>query len=46
LTIWLDAHLPPKLAIWFEYRFGIKAVALRDATDIEIFERAKAEMQS
>ncbi len=48
LTIWLDAYLPPKLALWFEYRFEIKAVALRDlglkdATDIEIFERAKAE---
>ena len=48
MTIWLDAHLPPKLALWFEYRFGIKAVALRDiglrdATDMNIFERAKAE---
>ena len=48
MTIWLDAHLPPKLALWFEYRFEIKAVALRDiglrdATDMDIFERAKAE---
>ena len=47
MTIWLDAHLPPKLVFWLEYKFNIKAVAvrdigLRDASDIEIFEQAKA----
>lgn len=46
MTIWLDAHLPPKLATWLEYKFQIKAFALRDlglrdATDIEIFEKAR-----
>ncbi len=48
MIIWLDAHLPPKLASWFEYKFQIKAFALRDlglrdATDMEIFEKARAE---
>ena len=46
MTIWLDAHLPPKLALWVEYRYGVeckavKELGLRDAKDMEIFEAAK-----
>ncbi len=46
MTIWLDAQLPPKLADYLNYRFNVKAIAvrdlgLRDASDMEIFSKAK-----
>jgi predicted nuclease of predicted toxin-antitoxin system len=47
MTIWVDAHLSPAIAIWITTTFGITALALRDvglrdAEDPEIFEVAKA----
>ena len=46
MTLWLDAHLSPRLAPWIEKRFAVKCVALRDlglhfAKDQEIFEAAR-----
>jgi len=48
MTIWVDAHLSPAIAIWITSTFGIEAIALRDlglrdAEDPEIFEAAKAQ---
>ncbi|MBD2485300.1 DUF5615 family PIN-like protein [Planktothrix sp. FACHB-1365] len=48
MTIWVDAHLSPAIAIWITNTFGVTAVALRDvglrdAEDPEIFEAAKAQ---
>jgi predicted nuclease of predicted toxin-antitoxin system len=48
MTIWIDAHLSPVIAIWITATFGISALALRDvglrdAEDAEIFEAAKAQ---
>jgi predicted nuclease of predicted toxin-antitoxin system len=48
MTIWVDAHLSPAIAIWIVSTFGIRALALRDlglrhAEDPEIFEAAKAQ---
>jgi len=48
MKIWLDAQLSPFMADWIKNTFNIEAVALRelglrDATDKEIFNRAKAE---
>jgi len=48
MTLWLDAQLPPALARWIsEQPWGVSAVAvrdlgLRDASDQEIFRRARA----
>src|SRR5215467_8078997 len=47
MTIWIDAQLSPALAPWIESNFSVKALALRDlglrdATDREIFNAAKA----
>ncbi|MBD2728564.1 DUF5615 family PIN-like protein [Nostoc sp. FACHB-892] len=47
MTIWVDAHLSPAIAIWITTTFGITALALRDvglrdAEDSEIFEAARA----
>lgn len=46
MTLWLDAQLPPHLAIWIQQTFSINAIALRDiglrdATDNAIFDAAK-----
>ena len=46
MTIWVDAHLFPAIAIWITSTFGIEAVALRDlglrdAEDPGIFEAAR-----
>lgn len=47
MTIWVDAQLPPAIAVWItSTSFGVTAVALRDiglrdAEDYEIFEAAK-----
>lgn len=44
---WLDAHLPPALAVWLQETYGVEAysasyLGLRDASDDEIFSRARA----
>ena len=46
MRFWLDAQLPPQLAVWLAQRFGVEAVALRDiglrdAADRRIFEAAR-----
>ena len=46
--IWLDAHLPPHLSKWIIVSFQLeceplRALGLRDALDIQIFERARKE---
>jgi len=48
MKIWIDAQLSPALAAWITDEFGIEAKAvrelgLRDATDQQIFLRAKQE---
>lgn len=48
MTIWIDAHLSPAIAVWITTTFGVSAVALRDlglrdATDHEIFMAARRE---
>lgn len=47
MILWLNAQLPPSLAIWLTETFGVSAVTLadlglRDASDIEIFNAARA----
>jgi predicted nuclease of predicted toxin-antitoxin system len=46
MTLWLDAQLPPQLAIWIQQNMAIDTVALRDmglrdATDHVIFDAAR-----
>jgi predicted nuclease of predicted toxin-antitoxin system len=46
MIVWLDAQLPPALAVWMRGEFGVDAVALRelglrDATDRDIFTAAR-----
>lgn len=48
MKIWIDAQLPPSLALWITESLGIEAFALRDlklrdAKDIEIFQAARTE---
>ena len=48
MKFWLDAQLPPSLAEYlnnqFEFEFtALREIGLRDATDLEIFNRACAE---
>ena len=48
MKIWIDAQLPPTLAIWLRETFQVEAfslrdLGLRDAKDVEIFEAARAE---
>jgi predicted nuclease of predicted toxin-antitoxin system len=48
MIVWLDAQLPPTLAYWMRSRLGLHAktlreLGLRDADDVEIFARAKAD---
>ena len=48
MTIWVDAHLSPEIAVWITNTFGVAAFALRDiglrdAEDPEIFAAAKAQ---
>lgn len=50
MTIWLDAHLDPKLAPWLSSTFDINAVTLReiglrDAEDDELFAAARRFMK-
>ncbi|MEH2321295.1 DUF5615 family PIN-like protein [Nostoc sp.] len=46
MKIWIDAQLPPTLALWLTETFGLEATALRelglrDAKDVDIFEAAR-----
>lgn len=46
MSYWIDAQLPPSIAIWLTEKFGVSAVALRDiglrdAEDAKIFEAAR-----
>jgi predicted nuclease of predicted toxin-antitoxin system len=47
MTIWLNAHLSPAIAVWITATFGITAIAVRDlglreSEDTHIFEATKA----
>ncbi|MGB3788130.1 MAG: DUF5615 family PIN-like protein [Phormidesmis sp.] len=47
MTVWVDAHLSPSIAVWITRTLGFEAVALRDlglrdSEDTEIFEIARA----
>ena len=46
MTLWLDAQLPPQLAMWIRQTLAINASALRDlglrdADDVTIFDAAR-----
>lgn len=46
MKFWLDAQLPPSLAIWLGERFkvdvsALRELGLRDASDVEIFQAAR-----
>lgn len=46
VKFWLDAQLPPKLAVWLASEFGVEVsplrdLGLRDAEDAEIFRQAR-----
>lgn len=47
MTLWIDAQLSPSLAAWVNENFkdikasSVRALGLRDATDIEIFMMAR-----
>ena len=46
MTLWLDAHLSPRIALWTEERFRISAkplrdLGLRDAEDSDIWKAAR-----
>lgn len=48
MKFWIDAQLPPQLAQWLTNTFDVEAfslrdLGLRDADDLEIFEKAKVE---
>jgi predicted nuclease of predicted toxin-antitoxin system len=48
MKIWIDAHISPGVAAWinenFDFEtFSLRGIGLRDADDIEIFQRARAE---
>jgi predicted nuclease of predicted toxin-antitoxin system len=47
VKIWIDAQLSPAIAAWINRSFpdlqasSVRALGLRDATDLEIFQRAR-----
>ena len=46
MILWIEAQLPPSIALWIRQNFPVEAVALRDlglrdAEDEEIFHSAK-----
>lgn len=47
MIIWIDAQLPPSIAIWIKETFSsidakpLRNLGLRDANDLQIFEAAK-----
>ena len=49
MNVWIDAQLPPTLAVWLTdtfdnvEAFALRDLSLRDARDIEIFEAARVE---
>ena len=48
MTLWLDAQLPPTLSGWLSETFGVAAFSMKylgldKASDLEIFNKAKAE---
>ncbi len=48
MRFWIDAQLPPQLAQWLTITFDVEAISLkdlglRDADDLEIFDKAKTE---
>ena len=48
MKIWVDAQLPPTLAVWLQETFPVEAfslryLGLRDALDFEVFEAAQRE---
>ena len=48
MTVWLDAHLSPRIARWLADRFGVAASPLRDlgfrnSSNEEIFTAARKE---
>lgn len=48
MKIWVDAHISPGIAAWinetFTYKaFSLRGLGLRDADDIEIFQKARIE---
>ncbi len=48
MTLWVDAHLSPEIAVWITntfdmVAFALRDIGLRDAEDLEIFAAAKAQ---
>ncbi len=48
MRIWVDAHISPGVAAWINETFdyeasSLRAIGLREADDLAIFEKAKAE---
>lgn len=46
MKFWIDAQLPPALAVWLAGQYGVEAfslrdLGLRDATDNDIFDAAR-----
>lgn len=46
MKFWVDAQLPPQLAVWLTEQFGVEAsslrkLGLRNAMDAEIFQAAR-----
>jgi predicted nuclease of predicted toxin-antitoxin system len=48
MTLWIDAQLSPFIALWINENFrdinakSLRSIGLRDATDLQIFEEARA----
>jgi len=47
MTIWVDAHISPRLAAWINENFpyeahSLRGIGLRDAKDSDIFEAARS----
>jgi predicted nuclease of predicted toxin-antitoxin system len=48
VKIWVDAHISPGIAAWITETFAaeanaLRSLGLREADDLEIFQRAKSE---
>jgi predicted nuclease of predicted toxin-antitoxin system len=53
MTIWLNAHLSPAIAVWISASFGITAIAVRDLglresedTDISMWQKQRVTLFS
>ena len=47
MIVWVDAQMPPAIAVWMRMTFGVESVAVRgigfrDATDSQIFFAARS----